>query len=92
MEKSFNPKGVKKNPVVSKKMVFFVIVPIALVILLIVGGRKLTWKEIQADEVAVIINNITGNIKTIDRAGAVIYYPFIQDLYILDKQRAEKRL
>lgn len=89
MEKSFNPKGVKKKPVVSKKMVFFVIVPITLVILLVVGGRKLTWKEIQADEVAVIINNITGNIKTIDRAGAVIYYPFIQDLYILDKREQD---
>jgi len=89
MEKSFNPKGVKKKPVVSKKMVFFVIVPIALIILLIVGGRRLTWKEIQADEVAVIINNITGNIKTIDRAGAVVYYPFIQDLYILDKREQE---
>ena len=89
MEKSFNPKGVKKKPVLSKKMVFFVIVPIALVVLLIVGGRRLTWKEIQADEVAVIINNITGNIKTIDRAGAVVYYPFIQDLYILDKREQE---
>ncbi|MHC4307902.1 MAG: SPFH domain-containing protein, partial [Planctomycetota bacterium] len=89
MEKSFNPKGVKKKPLVSKKMVFFVIVPIALVTLLIIGGRRLTWKEIQADEVAVIINNITGNIKTIDRAGAVIYYPFIQDLYILDKREQE---
>ncbi|MCR4290627.1 MAG: SPFH domain-containing protein [Candidatus Scalindua sp.] len=89
MEKSFNPKGVKKKPLVSKKMVFFVIVPIALVILLIAGGRRLTWKEIQADEVAVIINNITGNIKTIDRAGAVVYYPFIQDLYILDKREQE---
>ena len=89
MEKSFNPKGVKKKPLVSKKMVFFVIVPIALVVLLIVGGRRLTWKEIQADEVAVIINNITGNIKTIDRAGAVVYYPFIQDLYILDKREQE---
>ncbi len=86
MEKSFNPKGVKQKPLISKKMVFLVIVPITLVILLIVGGRRLTWKEIQADEVAVIINNITGNIKTIDRAGAVIYYPFIQDLYILDKR------
>ncbi|MDP6923520.1 MAG: SPFH domain-containing protein [Candidatus Scalindua sp.] len=89
MEKSFNPKGVKKKPVLSKKMVFFVIVPIALVVLLVVGGRRLTWKEIQADEVAVIINNITGNIKTIDRAGAVVYYPFIQDLYILDKREQE---
>jgi regulator of protease activity HflC (stomatin/prohibitin superfamily) len=89
MEKSFNPKGVNKKPLVSKKMVFFVIVPIALVVLLIVGGRRMTWKEIQADEVAVIINNITGNIKTIDRAGAVVYYPFIQDLYILDKREQE---
>ncbi|GAX61702.1 membrane protease subunits [Candidatus Scalindua japonica] len=91
MEKSFNPKGVKKKtPIVSKKMIFFVIVPIALVVLLVVGGRKLTWKEIQADEVAVIINNITGHIKAIDRAGAVIYYPFIQDLYILDKQEQKE--
>jgi hypothetical protein len=89
MEKSFNPKGVKKTPLVSKKMVFLVIVPITLAILLIFGGSKLTWKEIQADEVAVIINNITGNIKTIDRAGAVIYFPFVQDLYILDKQEQE---
>ncbi len=89
MEKSFNPKGVKKKPVVSKKMIFLVIVPITIVVLLIVGGRRLTWKEIQADEVAVIINNITGKITTIDRAGAVVYYPFIQDLYILDKREQE---
>ncbi|MHC4268007.1 MAG: SPFH domain-containing protein [Planctomycetota bacterium] len=89
MEKSFNPKGVKKKPAVSKKMIFFVIIPIILIILVVVFGRKLTWKEIQADEVAVIINNITGKITTIDRAGAVVYYPFIQDLYILDKREQE---
>jgi len=35
--------------------------------------------------VAVIINNITGKITAIDRAGAIVYYPFIQDVYILDK-------
>ena len=28
MEKSFNPKGVKKKPAVSKKVIFFVIIPI----------------------------------------------------------------
>ena len=39
------------------------------------GGRRLTWKEIEADQVAVIINNLTGNIRTIDRAGAVVFYP-----------------
>ncbi|MGR3302646.1 MAG: SPFH domain-containing protein [Candidatus Scalindua sp.] len=85
MEKSFDPKGVKKKKLISMKMMFFVIIPIMLVVLLIIGGRRMSWKEIQADEVAVIINNITGKITTIDRAGAIVYYPFIQDLYVLDK-------
>lgn len=85
MEKGFNPKGVKKKKLISMKMMFFVIIPIMLVVLLIIGGRRMSWREIQADEVAVIINNITGKITTIDRAGAIVYYPFIQDLYILDK-------
>lgn len=56
-----------------------------LIVLLIIGGRRMSWKVIQGDEVAVIINNITGKITTIDHAGAIIYLPFIQDLYILDK-------
>jgi len=82
MDKNFQPKRKKKS---FPKKLLFIIIPIFLIIILIMGGRRLTWKEIQADEVAVIINNITGNIRTIERAGAVIYYPFIQDLYILDK-------
>ena len=85
MEKGFDPKGVKKKRLISTKVIFFVIVPIILVAILIIGGRRLSWKEIKGDEVAVIINNITGKITTIDHAGAIVYYPFIQDLYILDK-------
>lgn len=85
MEKGFDPKGVKKKKLVSMKMMFFVIIPIMMLFLLIIGGRRMSWRELQADQVAVIINNITGNITTIDHAGAIIYYPFIQDLYILDK-------
>lgn len=85
MEKGFDPKGVKKKKLVSMKMMFFVIIPIMMLVLLIIGGRRMSWRELQADQVAVIINNITGNITTIDHAGAIIYYPFIQDLYILDK-------
>ena len=85
MEKSFNPKGVKKKKLISTKTMFLVIVPIILVFLVIVGGRRLSWREIKGDEVAVIINNITGKITTIDHAGAIVYYPFIQNLYILDK-------
>ncbi len=85
MEKGFDPKGVKKKKLISTKTIFFVIVPIMLVVLTIVGGRRLSWREIKGDEVAVIINNITGKITTIDHAGAIVYYPFIQNLYILDK-------
>ena len=82
MDKNFKPRR-KKKPF--PKKLLFIIIPVILIVILIMGGRRLTWKEIQADEVAVIINNITGNIRTIERAGAVVYYPFIQDLYILDK-------
>ena len=85
MEKGFDPKGVKNKKLISTKMMFFVIVPIMLLVLLIIGGRKLSWVEIKGEEVAVILNNITGKITTIDRAGAIVYYPFIQDIYILDK-------
>ncbi len=84
MDKNFKPKGVKKKRI--SKKVILISIPAILIAILIFGGRKLTWREIEADEVAVIINNINGKIKTIDRAGAVIYYPYIQDLYILDKQ------
>ena len=82
MDKNFKPKR-KKKPF--PKKLLFISIPIFLIIILVMGGRRLTWKEIQADQVAVIINNLTGNIRTIDRAGAVVFYPFIQDLYILDK-------
>ncbi len=82
MDKNFQPKRKKKS---FPMKLLFIIIPIFLIIILVMGGRRLTWKEIQADQVAVIINNLTGNIRTIDRAGAVVFYPFIQDLYILDK-------
>ncbi|MDR4497786.1 MAG: SPFH domain-containing protein [Candidatus Scalindua sp.] len=85
MDKNFKSKGKTKKRFSSKLFVFFIPIIILIIIVIIVGGRRLTWKDVGADEVAVIINNITGKIKTINRAGAVIYYPYVQDLYILDK-------
>ncbi|MDR4504987.1 MAG: SPFH domain-containing protein [Candidatus Scalindua sp.] len=85
MDKNFKPKAKKKNRFTNKLFVFLIPIIVIIVIVLIVGGRRLTWKDVGADEVAVIINNITGKIKTINRAGAVIYYPYVHDLYILDK-------
>ncbi|MEK7852857.1 MAG: hypothetical protein AAB243_03580, partial [Planctomycetota bacterium] len=66
--------------------VIVAVLSIVLIVGGIYGGRELSWKEIAADEVAVIVNNLTGGIKLINRAGAVLYYPFVQDIYILDKR------
>lgn len=83
MDKSFKPKArflrIYRNIIVAV---------IAMLIIAggIYGGKELSWKEIAADEVAVVVNNLTGGIKSINRAGAILYYPFIQDIYILDKR------
>lgn len=83
MDKEFKPKA--RHYQVYRK-VFVAVITIGLIIGGIYGGRELSWKQIAADEVAVVVNNLTGGIKLINRAGAVLYYPFIQDIYILDKR------
>ncbi|MBI5307833.1 MAG: hypothetical protein HZB37_05775, partial [Planctomycetes bacterium] len=49
--------------------VIVAVLSVALIAGGIYGGRELSWKEIAADEVAVIVNNLTGGIKLINRAG-----------------------
>jgi len=83
MDKDFKPK-VRKYYIYRK--VLIAVITIALIAGGIYGGRELSWKEIAADEVAVVVNNLTGSIKLVNRAGAVLYYPFVQDIYILDKR------
>ncbi|MCF6150220.1 MAG: hypothetical protein E3K37_16385 [Candidatus Kuenenia sp.] len=83
MDKDFKPK-IKKFRLYRK--IFALVIAVALIASGVYGGRELSWKEIAPDEVAVIVNNLTGSIKQINRAGAVLYYPFIQDIYILDKR------
>lgn len=83
MDKNFKPKI--KHLYIYRKAIVAIIV-IAIIAGGIYGGKELSWKEIAADEVAVIVNNLTGGIKLVNRAGAVLYYPFIQDIYILDKR------
>jgi regulator of protease activity HflC (stomatin/prohibitin superfamily) len=51
----------------------------------VVGRQKLSWKFIHPDHVGVIVNNLTGSIRIIKRAGAKLYFPFVQDIYLLDK-------
>ncbi len=83
MDKNFKPK-IKYLHIYRKAIV--VVIILAIIAGGIYGGKELSWKEIAADEVAVIVNNLTGGIKLVNRAGAVLYYPFIQDIYILDKR------
>lgn len=53
--------------------------------IVIIGRQKLSWQYIQPDQVGVIVNNLTGSIKVIKQAGAKLYFPFVQDIYLLDK-------
>src|SRR5574337_824617 len=83
MDKDFKP-NVRHFYIYRK--IIIAVVTLSLIAGGIYGGKELSWKEIAADEVAVVVNNLTGGIKLINRAGAVLYYPFIQDIYILDKR------
>ena len=82
MDKNFKP---KKRVIKIEKKYIFIMIGVAFVVGGIFVGRQFTWKNIEADQVAVLVNNLTGNVKAITRAGAVLYYPYIQDIYILDR-------
>ncbi|MBI4221870.1 MAG: hypothetical protein HY607_04210 [Planctomycetes bacterium] len=83
MDKDFKPKA---RYFYMYRKVIIAIITLAIIAGGIYGGKELSWKEIAADEVAVVVNNLTGGIKLINRAGAILYYHLIQDIYILDKR------
>lgn len=85
MDKDFKPKIRHYYFRIYRRTITIIII-IGLIVGGVYGGRELSWKEIAADEVAVIVNNLTGGVKLINRAGALLYYPFIQDIYVLDKR------
>jgi len=61
MDKSFKSKV--RHFHLYRKAIIIVIV-LGLIIGGIYGGKELSWKEIAADEVAVIVNNLTGSSQT----------------------------
>jgi len=83
MDKDFKPKVTHYH--IYRKAIIAAII-LSIIAGGIYGGKNLSWKQIAADEVAVVVNNLTGGIKLINRAGAILYYPFVQDIYILDKR------
>ncbi|MGR3296106.1 MAG: SPFH domain-containing protein, partial [Candidatus Bathyanammoxibius sp.] len=54
--------------------------------------RNLGYFNVKPSEVGVVVNNLTGGVKGIDRAGVIIYIPILQDVYILDKEEQVLRL
>ncbi len=82
MDKNFKP---KKNVIKIPKKYLLIGIGVCLGIVSIFIARQFTWKNVKADQVAVIVNNLTGSVRSVTRAGAVLYYPFIQDIYILDR-------
>ncbi len=54
--------------------------------------RNLGYFNVKPSEVGVVVNNLTGSVKGIDRAGIIIYVPILQDVYILDKEEQVLRL
>lgn len=54
--------------------------------------RNLGYHYVEPDEVGIVVNNLTGSVKAIDRAGVIIYVPVLQDVYILDKKEQVLRM
>lgn len=83
-------KGFEARRKARKLPIRLIIIASVLGVLFIIGGifayRNLGYYYVAADEVAVVVNNLTGGVKTIDRAGVVIYIPFLQNVYTLDKR------
>ncbi len=60
---------------------------VAIVVLAVLLTRCVSYARITGDQVAVIMNNITGKPKLHEEIGAILYFPIFQDVYVLDKTR-----
>ncbi len=74
----------------------WIVIISAIVISLGIGSffvvRNLGYYNVQPSEVGIVVNNLTGGVKSIDRAGVIIYIPILQDIYILDKEEQVLRM
>lgn len=83
MEKDFDLG--RGNRIPAKYLITAGIIVAFILIIGIIGRQKLSWQYIHPDQVGIIVNNLTGSIKVIKQAGAKLYFPFVQDIYLLDK-------
>jgi len=71
--------------VINRRPVDLPVIPIVtLIVLLVAGFTTLGIGRIQADQIGVLVNNLTGNVEVRTQPGASIYNAWITDFYVLD--------
>lgn len=71
--------------VIKRRPVSVPILPVAALVILIVGGlTTMRVGRIQGNEVAVLVNNLTGNIDVRTEPGALVYNGLLTDFWVMD--------
>ena len=86
MQKDFEGRRRFKRRISVKWIILISVIVISLGIGSFFVVRNLGYYNVQPSEVGIVVNNLTGSVKGIDRAGVIIYIPILQDIYILDKE------
>ncbi len=71
--------------VIRRRPISVPILPVAALVILIAGGlMTMSVGRIQGNEVAVLVNNLTGNIDVRTEPGAMVYNGLLTDFWVLD--------
>ncbi len=79
--------------VIKRKVVSFPILPVvAGVFVLLMGFLAMSVGRIQANEIGVLVNNVSGNIEVVTSPGAHVYNGFMKDFFVLDNTEQSYRM
>ena len=76
-----------ETPQLDPKVIRRVVIIGGIILALALLSRAIGVKKMQADQVAVIVNNLSGDLRLHKKVGAIVYCPYFQDIYLLDKTR-----
>lgn len=86
MQKDFEGRRKFKRRIPVKWIAIISVIVVCLGVASFFIVRNLGYIVVEPDEVGIVVNNLTGGVKGIDRAGVIIYIPILQEVYILDKK------
>ncbi|OHB96646.1 MAG: hypothetical protein A3I59_00800 [Planctomycetes bacterium RIFCSPLOWO2_02_FULL_50_16] len=86
MQKDFEGRRKLKRRIPVKWIIIISAVVVCLGVASFFIIRNLGYIVVEPDEVGIVVNNLTGNVRGIDRAGVIIYIPILQEVYMLDKK------